>query len=166
MDYSFLWASLVAQVVKNLPSVQETGFNPWVRKIPWRRKCLPISLLLPGEFQGQRSLAGYSPSCHKELDMTESHTHTHTHTHTFILIKKQSKDALLQSFNDWWGRRGRETGREIWNQTYRKNFYRGSLWKSAIFFSGLLKWKSILLLNIQIFIKLLHKHVNNCIWFL
>ena len=28
-------------------------------------------VLLPGEFQGQRSLTGYSPWGHKELDMTE-----------------------------------------------------------------------------------------------
>ena len=28
------WASLIAQLVKNLPAMQETGFNPWVGKIP------------------------------------------------------------------------------------------------------------------------------------
>ena len=33
-----LEASLVAQKIKNLPAVWETGFNPWVGKIPWRRK--------------------------------------------------------------------------------------------------------------------------------
>ena len=32
--FSLLWASLVAQMVKNLPSVQEVCFDPWVRKIP------------------------------------------------------------------------------------------------------------------------------------
>ena len=37
------------------------GFNPWVRKIPWRRKWLPIPVFLPGEFHGQRGLVGYSP---------------------------------------------------------------------------------------------------------
>jgi len=31
-------ASLEVQSVKSLPAMQETGFNPWVRKIPWRRK--------------------------------------------------------------------------------------------------------------------------------
>ena len=35
-------------------------FNPWVRKIPWRRKWPPAPVFLPGEFQGQRSLVGYS----------------------------------------------------------------------------------------------------------
>ena len=35
--------------------------------------------VLPGKFHGQRSLVGYRPWCHRELDTTE-HTHTHTHT--------------------------------------------------------------------------------------
>ena len=47
------------------------GFNCWVRKIPWRREWQPTPVLLPGESHGQRSLAGYSPGCHKESDMTE-----------------------------------------------------------------------------------------------
>jgi len=34
----WFWASLVAQQVKNLPVMQETRFDPWVGKIPWRRK--------------------------------------------------------------------------------------------------------------------------------
>ena len=37
------------------------GFDPWVRNTPWRRAWQPIPILLPGEFHGQRSLAGYSP---------------------------------------------------------------------------------------------------------
>ena len=37
------------------------GFNPWVGKIPWRRKWQPIPVFLPGKFHGRRSLAGYSP---------------------------------------------------------------------------------------------------------
>jgi len=36
------------------------GFNSWVRKTPWRRKWLLTPVFLPGEFHGQRSLAGYS----------------------------------------------------------------------------------------------------------
>ena len=60
-------ASLVAQTVKNLPAIRETGFNPWVRKILWRRERQSTPAFLPGEFQGQRSLAGYSPWSQKEL---------------------------------------------------------------------------------------------------
>ena len=43
-------------------------FNPWVGKIPWRRKWQPTPVLLPGEFQGQRNLVGYSLQGCKELD--------------------------------------------------------------------------------------------------
>ena len=46
-------------------------FNPWAGKIPWRRAWQPITVLLPGESPGQRSLAGYSPRGHKESDTTE-----------------------------------------------------------------------------------------------
>ena len=37
------------------------GFDPWVRKIPWRRKWQPAPAFLPGESHGQWSLVGYSP---------------------------------------------------------------------------------------------------------
>ena len=62
---------MVAQMGKNLPAVRRLGFYPWLGKIPWRRKRLPTSAFLPGEVQGQRSLAGDSPWGHKELDSTE-----------------------------------------------------------------------------------------------
>ena len=46
-------------------------FDPWVGKIPWRRKRQPTPVFLPGESHGQRSLAGYSPWGRRELDTTE-----------------------------------------------------------------------------------------------
>ena len=51
------------------------GFDPWVRKIPWRREWLPTPVFWPGEFHGQRRLAGYSPWGHKGSDMAELPTH-------------------------------------------------------------------------------------------
>ena len=36
-------------------------FDPWVRKIPWRKKWQPTPIFLPGESYGQRNLADYSP---------------------------------------------------------------------------------------------------------
>jgi len=36
------------------------GFNPWVRKIPWRKTWQPTLVFLPGESHGERSLAGYN----------------------------------------------------------------------------------------------------------
>ena len=61
-------------MVKNLPANAEDKrcrFNPWVRKILWTRKWKSMSVFLPGKPHGQRSLAGYSPWDHKELDMAE-----------------------------------------------------------------------------------------------
>ena len=29
-----LWSSLVAQMIKNLPAMQETWYDTWVRKVP------------------------------------------------------------------------------------------------------------------------------------
>ena len=47
-------------------------FNPWVRKISWRRKRQPTPVFLPRESHGQRSLTGYSSLWgHKESDTTE-----------------------------------------------------------------------------------------------
>ena len=75
--------SLVAQMIKNLPAVQEThvwslGWEDlWVGKILWRRKWQPTPVFLPGEFHGQRILAGYSPWGHKESDRTEWLSLTH-----------------------------------------------------------------------------------------
>ena len=53
------------------PAMRRPRFNPWVRKIPWRRKWQPVPVLLPGPFHGWRSLMVYSPWGHKESDMTE-----------------------------------------------------------------------------------------------
>ena len=47
-------------------------FNPWIRKLPWRRGWQPTPAFLPGESHGQRRLVGYSPWGHKESDMTEA----------------------------------------------------------------------------------------------
>ena len=59
-------------MVKNSLAMQ--GFNPWVRKIPWKREWLTIPVFLSEEFHAQRSLVGCSPCGSKELDMTEQLT--------------------------------------------------------------------------------------------
>ena len=45
--------SLVAQLVKYLPTIQDTQVQSLGRKVPWRRKWQPTPVLLPREFQGQ-----------------------------------------------------------------------------------------------------------------
>ena len=64
-------AFLVAQLVKNLSAMQRSRFDPWVRKITWRREWQPTPVFLPEEFHGQRSLVDYSPWGCEESGMTE-----------------------------------------------------------------------------------------------
>ena len=47
-------------------------FDLWIGKITWRRARLPTPVFLPGESHAQRSLAGYSPWGHTELNTTEA----------------------------------------------------------------------------------------------
>ena len=76
IDYLFLlcsihYTSLVAQMVKCLPAMQET----WVRSLgqedPVEKEMATHSSTLAGKSHGQRRLAGYSPWGHKESDMIE-----------------------------------------------------------------------------------------------
>ena len=63
-------------VVKNPPPnaghARDTGSVPGSGRFPWRRTWQPTAVFLPGEFHGQRSLLGYSPYSHTELDTTEA----------------------------------------------------------------------------------------------
>ena len=52
------------------------GFDPWVGKIPWRRKWQSTPALLPGKSHGQRSLVGYSPWGCKESERFRFHFFT------------------------------------------------------------------------------------------
>ena len=58
-------------MVKNLPAIQEPGFDPWVGKISWRREWQPTLVLLPGKSHGRRSLVGCSPWGLEESDTAE-----------------------------------------------------------------------------------------------
>ena len=69
------------------------GFDPGVRKIAWSRKWQPTPVFLPGEFQEQRSLVGYSPWSHKESDPTEQLTLS-LFTMTYLLNKYLSVLAM------------------------------------------------------------------------
>ena len=46
-------------------------FDPWVGKIPWRRKWQPTPVFLPGKSHGRWSLVGYCSWSRKGLDTTE-----------------------------------------------------------------------------------------------
>ena len=62
------------------------GFDPWIKKIPWRRVWKPTPVFLPGESHEQRSLVGYSPGGPKESDMTERLHTAHCYVYKDILF--------------------------------------------------------------------------------
>ena len=97
-------------MLKNPPAMQETqrgGFDLRVKKIPWRRKWQPTSVILPRKIPWTEEPSRLQSMGYKELDMTEqlnnhnycldifynynhihmyTHTHTHTYTHTYIFL--------------------------------------------------------------------------------
>ena len=67
----YVGASLMAQMIKKVPAMQET----WVQSLGWEepleKGMATHSSLLPGEPHGKRILVGYSPWGHKESDRAE-----------------------------------------------------------------------------------------------
>ena len=80
--YVMNWASLIAQLVKNLPAMQETQIWFLVRKTHWRRERLSTPVVWPGKFH-----ALYSSWGHKESDRPER----------LSLICNESEDMTLDS---------------------------------------------------------------------
>ena len=68
------WASLVAQLVKNLPAVEETRVQSLGWEDPLEKEMATIPVSLPGKSHGQRSLVGCSPWGRKESGRTEQLT--------------------------------------------------------------------------------------------
>ena len=71
MNITRMWASLMAQMVKNLPVMQEMRVQSLGQEDPLEKEMATTSVFLPAESHGQRSLVGYSPWGCKESDMTE-----------------------------------------------------------------------------------------------
>ena len=76
------------------------GFDPWVGKIPWRRKWQPTPIFLPGESQGQRSLGGYSLWVARvRHDWVTKHT---AHTYIHIHIRSDQSLSRVRLFATLW----------------------------------------------------------------
>ena len=76
--------------------------NPWVGKIPWRRKRQPISVFLPGESHGQRSLVATVHRVYKGLDTTEQlNTHTYVNRHNLPSSLLQATILDFPSLSSW-----------------------------------------------------------------
>ena len=67
-------ASPVAQIVKNLPAMQEIRVQSLGWENPLEKEVQPPPVFLPGESQAQRSLLGYNAQCCKEEDRAEQLT--------------------------------------------------------------------------------------------
>ena len=77
-------------------------FDPWVGKIPWRRKWQSTPVLLPGKSHGQRSLVGYSPWGCKESDTTEwlhFHFHFQSTIHQWESLEQSSSGPRNKQLN-------------------------------------------------------------------
>ena len=83
-------------MVKNPPTTQETGFDPWVGKVPWRRERLHTPVFFPGEFHGQRSLVGLQSMGSQRLGQDWerlTHTHARTHARTHAQVELETRDG-------------------------------------------------------------------------
>ena len=69
LQYS--WASLVAQMVKNLPALRDLGSTPGLGRSPGGGHGNPHQYSCLENPHGQRKLVGYSPWGHKKSDMTK-----------------------------------------------------------------------------------------------
>ena len=63
MVFSLLWASPTAELVKNLPAMQETPVRFLIGKIHWRRERLPtpVFLCFPWDSAGKESTSNVRP---------------------------------------------------------------------------------------------------------
>ena len=82
-------------MIKKLPASagdKRCGFDPWVGKIPRRRKWQPTPVFLPEKSHGKRILVGYSPWGLKESDATERlRTRMRMRTHTHARARARSR---------------------------------------------------------------------------
>ena len=69
-DRSFIRGAGSLVVKKSTCQRRRCKFDPWLGKIPWRRKQQPTPVFLPGKVHGQRSLLGYSSWGCTESDTT------------------------------------------------------------------------------------------------
>ena len=82
-----------------MQETEEVRVNPWVVKIPWRRKWPPTPVFLPGDFHGQRILVGYSPwGCKRVVhDWSDLAWSMYTNIHTYAYIHENTCTHIYTS---------------------------------------------------------------------
>ena len=79
-------ASMVTQMIKNPPAVQETWVQSLGQDNPCRRKWQPTPVFLPGKSHGQRSQAGYGPWGHKRVRHNIATKRLRVYMYTFVYL--------------------------------------------------------------------------------
>ena len=93
--------------------LQRFSFDPWLGKIPWRRKWHSSAVFLHGKFHGQRSLVGYSPWGLKESDMSAR------------LSRCENRDNTMQKMNP-------NVNQELWVIKNKQNHKQNKLFSHKI----------------------------------
>ena len=121
-----LVATILCYAFPSWPSGKESAyqcrrhrFDPWVGKIPWRRKGQPTPVFLPGKFHRQRSLGDYSSCNSKESDTTEQ---AHAQ-YSAVLLSMTMTELYINSI--------------VRNETYLFFFF---FWSSFFFLLTILYW--------------------------
>ena len=91
------WASLVAQMVKNLLQCSRARFDPQVTKIPWRRKWEPTPVFMPGKSYGPRSLWATVPGVTKSRTQLSDFASLH-----FMLERASLITQLVKNLPEMW----------------------------------------------------------------
>ena len=102
-----IWSLLCININTGLPrwfsgkesthQCRRRGFDPWIEKIPWRRKWQHTLVFLPGKFHGQRSQASYSTWARKESDRTAC-----THDDVSVLLYRTMPFSTTSSPFFFW----------------------------------------------------------------
>ena len=97
LQYS--WGSLVAQLVRSPPAMQETWFDPWVRKTPWRRERLAFPVFWPGRCHGL-----YYGLAKSQTWLSNFHFHLFFPLYLTRVLGLTLTAGLLQGSLEWrWG---------------------------------------------------------------
>ena len=97
VGYDWVRPSLVAQMIRNLPAMQETRVWLLGWENPLERGMLPTLIFLPVEFHWQRSMMGHSPWSCKKSDMIEWLTYF-----LFLILCSCWSDRRCRSAARYW----------------------------------------------------------------
>ena len=89
-------------------------FNPWVRKIPWRRKWQPTPVFLPGKSRGHWSLVGYCHGVSYSLTWLSTHSKSLDDS-SFELWRSWARVEIYEGLSF---RKGRKCFTRDWKTVY------------------------------------------------